>query len=124
MKTEGALYPRKPSEEPITMEKNEDGSVAEESTAAVSDDEILKNDLQTPAAAAVSCPSAVVASKPTAKGKDSAVARAKKEVQVMVETHEMDENDSSALQEVFKENESLKDKVSISCCCSSTKHMN
>ena len=43
---------------------------------------------------------------------ENAVEGAKKEVQKLVDHHELDENDSSALQKVFKENEALKDKVS------------
>ena len=111
------------------MEKTEDASIAEDSIAgvSVSDDEVVKNDPQMPdakedlvsmpeantAATRISArpPPTVEPSKMATKVKASAVDRAKKEVQSMIATHEMDENDSSALQKVFKENEALKDKV-------------
>lgn len=110
------------------MEKTEDASIAEDSIAAVSvsDDDALKNDPQMPDAknelsmteanTAAARPSArpppmVDSNKSKTKENPSAVDRAKKEVQSMIATHEMDENDSSALQKVFKENEALKEKV-------------
>jgi len=108
--------------------------------AAVSDDEIDKNDLlvtaaEEPAVAEIqstgvpppphpasSPPAPAAAPKPvaaatTTKSKPSAVEGAKKEVQNMIEHHELDENDSSALQKVFKENEALKEKVCIAGFC-------
>lgn len=42
----------------------------------------------------------------------SAVDEVKQELQVMVDQHEMNENEASSLQKVFQENEALKDKVS------------
>ena len=113
--------------EVAAMEKTEDASVAEDSIAAISDDEVdaqkmpdeAKNNPQVPeknpsapAVPLARTPApAVDLNKTITKEKASAVDRAKKEVQSMIATHEMDENDSSALQKVFKENEALKEKV-------------
>lgn len=102
-----------------------------EPIAAVSNDEIEKNDLvvtateaappaesknvppppPAPAPAASTPAPAAAPKRASTKAKASAVEGAKKEVQNMIEHHELDDNDSSALQKVFKENEALKEKV-------------
>ena len=61
------------------------------------------------AAAAPPAPAAPPAA--TKPPPENAVEGAKKEVQDMMDHHELDENDASALQKVFKENEALKEKV-------------
>jgi len=96
------------------VEDNTPASAVPEAAAVVPDaaDETdpakNKNDHPTPPP-----PAAVPAPAPaTNPPPENAVEGAKKEVQKLVDHHELDENDSSALQKVFKENEALKDKVS------------